>query len=279
MPDNARPYVGSHDFLFITLDTLRYDVAQSLFLEGLTPHFAQLLPKTGWEKRHSPGSFTFAAHQAFFAGFLPTPACPGKHPRMFATKFLGSETTTSDTYTFEEADIIHGFEALDYRTICIGGVGFFNQQTALGKILPGFFQESYWEESFGVTDPDSTYNQFQKAIQCLESYPTNQRIFLFINISALHQPNYFYIPDYQHNTDSLESHQAALQYVDQQLPTFINKITQNRDFFVILCADHGTTYGEDGYFGHRLAHPRVWEVPFATRVLVKNFQINTQSYD
>jgi len=43
-----------------------------------------MLPASGWERRHSPASFTYAAHQAFFAGFLPTPASPGPHPRLFA---------------------------------------------------------------------------------------------------------------------------------------------------------------------------------------------------
>jgi hypothetical protein len=35
----------------------------------------------------------------------------------------------------------------------------------------------------------------------------------------------------------------------------------------ILCSDHGTAYGEDGYHGHRIAHPVVWEVPYAEMVL------------
>ena len=35
----------------------------------------------------------------------------------------------------------------------------------------------------------------------------------------------------------------------------------------IVCSDHGTLYGEDGYTGHRLAHPVVWEVPYAEFVL------------
>ncbi|NPC86517.1 metalloenzyme domain-containing protein, partial [Pyxidicoccus fallax] len=66
--------VGSHDLLFITLDTLRYDVAEELAATGRTPHLSALLPGGRWEPRHSPASFTYAAHHAFFAGFLPTPA-------------------------------------------------------------------------------------------------------------------------------------------------------------------------------------------------------------
>ena len=30
-----------------------------------------------------------------------------------------------------------------------------------------------------------------------------------------------------------------------------------------MCSDHGTAYGEDGYWGHRLSHPVVWTVPYA----------------
>src|SRR5262245_60410896 len=89
--------VGSHDLLLLTLATLRYDVAQDCLRAGRTPNLARVLPPSGWEARHSPGSFTYAAHQAFFAGFLPTPPAPGKHPRPFALRFPGSETVTPRT--------------------------------------------------------------------------------------------------------------------------------------------------------------------------------------
>jgi hypothetical protein len=35
----------------------------------------------------------------------------------------------------------------------------------------------------------------------------------------------------------------------------------------IICSDHGTAYGEDGYIGHRVSHPVVWTVPYAEFVL------------
>ena len=38
-------------------------------------------------------------------------------------------------------------------------------------------------------------------------------------------------------------------------------------WLAVVCSDHGTAYGEDGYTGHRLAHPVVWEVPYAEFVL------------
>src|SRR6476661_10478030 len=104
-PINARQLVGTHDVLFVTLDTLRYDVAADLAAAGRTPNLARVLPGGVWERRHAPASFTYAAHHAFFAGFLPTPATPGPHPRLFAARFTGSETSGPSTYVFDAADL------------------------------------------------------------------------------------------------------------------------------------------------------------------------------
>lgn len=265
---NAPALIGTHDILFITLDTLRYDVAQEMLRQGRTPCFARLLPPQGWEERHSPGSFTYAAHQAFFAGFLPTPALPGRHPRLFAARFPGSETTTQETFVFDAPDIVSGLAAQGYATICIGGVGFFNKQSPLGSTLPALFQESYWSPQLGVAEPRSTEYQVDLACNILKRLPSQQRLFLFINISALHQPNYCYLPGATREAgDTLASHAAALAYVDSQLPRLFAAFQRRAPLLAILCSDHGTAYGEDGYSGHRLAHPVVWTVPYAEVVL------------
>src|SRR5262245_41986284 len=262
---NAHTLVGTHDILLITLDTLRYDVARDLLAAGRTPNLAELLPGGRWEMRHSPGSFTYAAHQAFFAGFLPTPATPGQHPRLFAARFAGSETTTDSTFVFEAPDIVTGLAQLGYHTACIGGVGFFNMQTPLSRALPGLFAESHWEPCLGVTDPCSTEHQVRLAVSILQRTPPDRRIFLFINVSALHQPNCCYLPGA--TQDTLASHAAALAYVDSQLPPLFDALRERGPSLAIVCSDHGTAYGEDGYTGHRLAHPVVWTVPYAEFLL------------
>lgn len=257
--------VGIQDFLFITLDTLRYDVAVNALERGMTPNLAALLPGGRWEKRHSPGTFTYAAHHAFFAGFLPTPAAPGKYPRRFAARFPGSETTTSETLVFDTPDIVSGFAALGYYTICIGGVGFFNKQSALGNVLPGLFMESHWNPSLSVMDTRSTENQIALALERLNQIPKSRRVFLFINISAMHQPNYMFVPGATQDTP--ETQAAALAYVDRHLPALFQGMQRRAPISVILCSDHGTAYGEDGYSGHRIAHSVVSTVPYAEFVL------------
>ncbi|OAI38878.1 metalloenzyme domain-containing protein [Planctomycetaceae bacterium SCGC AG-212-D15] len=261
---NARELIGSHDVLFITLDALRHDVAQEALTQGRTPNLKSVLPGGAWEKRHSPGNFTLAAHQAFFAGFLPTPIEPGKHPRLFALHFPGSETTADTTCVFDAPDIVTGLAQRGYHTVCIGGVGFFNQQTPLGRVLPGLFAESHWSPALGVTDPHSTENQVTLAESIL-TRPGHSRLFLFLNVSAIHQPNRIYLPGAVEDTRA--SHAAALAYVDRHLGRLFAAIRRRGPTLCIVCSDHGTAYGEDGYFGHRCGHPVVWTVPYAEFVL------------
>ncbi len=251
--------VGQSDLLLITLDTLRFDVAQRAWQAGHLPNISRYLPR-GWERRHAPGSFTYAAHQAIFAGFLPTPENQPKQSRLFALDFHGSETTGPETCQLDEANIVAGLRAKGYRSLCIGGVGFFNQQTPLGRVLPGLFDESYWDESLGVTDPRSSENQVSLALDLLQRNPLPQRLFLFLNISAIHQPNCHYLPGA--DKDNLQTHAAALRYVDGCLGRLFAALEKRGPCFAILCSDHGTAYGENGYEGHRLAHEVVWSVPY-----------------
>lgn len=262
---DANRIVGTHDVLFVTLDALRYDVAQTALEKGMTPNIARHLPQRGWEARHTPGSFTFAAHQAFFAGFLPTPASPGPHPRLFAARFPGSETTGETTYVFDAPDIVTGLAACGYHTVCIGGVGFFNKQSPLGSVLPGLFDESYWCEAFSVTDADSTEHQVRKGLEIVDGLPDSRRLFLFLNVSALHQPNCTFLAGA--SEDSVDTQVAALAYVDSHLPILIDVMRRRAPLMCILCSDHGTAYGEDDYWGHRVCHPVVWTVPYAEFVL------------
>jgi hypothetical protein len=153
---------------------------------------------------------------------------------------------------------VQGLAARGYRTFCAGGVGFFNERTALGRVLPGLFHESRWCSEFGVTERDSTRNQLEWVAGRLAR--TREPAFVFVNVSAIHQPNCLYVDGAE--TDSLETHAAALEYVDSRLPLLFDALTDRGEAFVIICSDHGTAYGEDGFRGHRCAHPTVWNVPY-----------------
>lgn len=269
---NARRIIGTHDVLFVTLDTLRYDVAAASLAAGRTPFLSSILPRRAWEERHTPGSFTYAAHHAFFAGFLPTPITPGPHPRLFAAEFPGSETTSSATFVYDAPTWIEGLRQAGYHTICIGGVGFFNRQTALGRVLPAYFDESHWSPELGVASPDSTQKQVALACRRIAEAPRNQRLMLFVNVSAIHQPNCIFLSGARR--DSMGSQAAALAYVDRCLPPLFATLRQRGEVLCILCSDHGTAYGEQGYHGHRVSHPVVWTVPYAEFIMAASERLS-----
>ena len=249
------------DLLMITFDALRFDVADAAWREGRTPFLRTLLPQ-GWEPRHTPGSFTFAAHAAFFAGFWPTPGEPGKHERPFALRFPGSRSVGPDTTNLEGGNIVEGLRARGYETICIGGVAFFNPVTPLGSIFPGYFDQSHWRPEFGVTEVRSTRAQVGQAIECVASCNVDRPLFLFLNVSATHPPTRGYVRGSK--SESVETQAAALEYADRHLgPLFDALKARDRRGTAYLMSDHGTLFGEEGWTGHRVAHPAVWTVPYA----------------
>ncbi|MEV6375119.1 STM4013/SEN3800 family hydrolase [Micromonospora musae] len=257
-----RSLIGGHDLLLVTLDTLRYDVAVAEAAAGRTPNLARALPGGRWERRHSPASFTYAAHHAFFAGFLPTPAGPGRHERLYAAAFPGSETSGAETWVFDEPDLPTALAGVGYHTLCLGGVGFFNRHSPLGAVLPGLFAEAHWESEFGVTSPTCLDAQLDRLAEVLPRVPATRPLFTFLNIAAMHQPNRHHLPGAE--VDSLASHTAALRYVDGRIDRLFNLVTgRGRPVFTIICSDHGTAYGEDGHTGHRIGHDVVWTVPYA----------------
>ena len=111
--------------------------------------------------------------------------------------------------------------------------------------------------------PRSTEHQVELAQRLLEG--RDEPTFLFMNVSAIHQPNGHYLGQ---DEDDRESHAAALAYVDGALaPLFATFRARSRPTFCVVTSDHGTLYGEDGLRGHRINHPLVLTVPYAEFVL------------
>lgn len=260
--------VGSHDILMICLDTLRYDAAQMEEELGGTPVLSQYSP---WRKCQAPGNFTYPSHHAMFAGFFP---CDYEASNISDREFLFfpkagglGRIVPPGAYAFSGSTIVEGMEKAGYETWCVGGVSFFDKRTDLGRVFPSFFQKSWWNPSFGCPVKDSTRNQVDFILKKLEQIPEEQRIFLYLNVDAIHYPNYFYLEGAAH--DSLESHRAALRYVDRELGRLFEgwKEKKGRPAFVICLSDHGTCYGEDGCQFHGINHPAVNAVPYKHFVL------------
>ncbi len=254
--------VGTQDILFICLDTLRYDVAVREEKAGTTP----VLNRYGaWEKRQAPGNFTYPSHHAMFAGFFP---CSYDARNMTDREFLFfprqiglGKKVPAGAFGFSGSTIAEGLEKVGYDTWCVGGVAFFDKRTDLGRVFPGYFKKSYWNPSFSCPVKESTKNQVDFILKKLQAAPEKTPVFLYLNVDAIHYPNYFYVEGNTH--DNPESHAAALRYVDRELGRlFDGWSTARGGAFVICCSDHGTCYGEDGCQFHGINHPAVNTVPY-----------------
>lgn len=258
--------VGNCHILFVCIDSLRYDVAKAEQDRGATP----VLNRYGdWRECQAPGNFTYPSHQAMFAGFLPVDAGirnMKQREKLFFSEDIGmGRKAPEGAFSFQGATIAEGFEREGYETYCIGGLSFFDKRTDIGKVMPGYFRHSYWNPSFGCKVKDSTKNQIDFAIRKRNEVPDGALVMMYINISAIHYPNYFYLEGSR--CDSVESQAAALRYVDGQLGRLFEAFRHKGDTFVICCSDHGTCYGEDGCWYHGFNHPIVNTVPYKHFIL------------
>ena len=258
---NMNKMVGEYDILFVCLDTLRYDVAYEEQENNNTP----VLNRYGkWLKCHAPGNYTFPSHTAMFVGSLPTLAEPiplFERERLFIPKdFSSSMATPKSAFLFEGSSFIEGLEKVGYETLCIGGVGFFNKRTEINRILPRMFKHSYWHPSFSCHIKESFENQLNFIEKKLDKYSSDQRIFMYVNIDSIHYPNSFYLEG--EREDNVDTHAAALRYVDSHIDRLFDMFKKRGKTFVIACSDHGSCYGEDGYNFHCLSHEIVYTVPY-----------------
>ncbi|MET8678211.1 STM4013/SEN3800 family hydrolase [Streptomyces sp. NPDC004647] len=261
--DTAEIIRSGTNILFVTLDSLRYDVAKETLQAGQTPRLGGLLPEGRWERRQTPGTFTLPAHMAFFSGFLPKLPQPIQPPRLWECRPPAFKRVRPETFVFDAPSLLAGLRQHGYRTVCVGGVTYFSRETPLGSVLPDMFDEDHWRPEFCSPEIDSTRNQVDQALETAEIFERRQPLFLFVNVSATHVPHGHYL---ESSTDNTASQAAALAYADADLGRLIDGLTARQRWLIIMCADHGDAYGDDGYYGRGIAHPAVMNVPFAATV-------------
>lgn len=246
--------------ILITIDSLRYDVAQT----ADTPNFKKLFARHGggWHKVGSHGTYTLPSHISMFhAGMMPcdnsvnTPAPFNRlKQRLFKAQLAWERTTGAKFPTPAAENIIKGFEKIGYRTIGVGGVGWFNDKFPTSDIWrKKYFNEFYWEERFSEKNFDSLKHQIE-LIQGLKLRAEKKPIFLFLNISCTHKP-------YMNFGDSLSGQRKSFEQVDKLLPSLIKALPEKCHLMIL--SDHGECFGEDNLWGHGFYHPKIMEIPFA----------------
>ena len=260
---------SSPSFLLLTLDSCRYVVMCDAQTPCLDRYASEVLPA------QTPANFTYAAHHAFFAGILPHVPEPRAYYNRFVRQLVGLSTAGEGhrvtgralKSVCSDANLVSGLREAGYQTVGAGAMNWF-QQIALTR----------WFENFRFTDTDAE----AQVDYLLQQLDVTRPFFGFINFGETHDPFHYKgketecsfrvqarlmeWPPREQGTIGRDSepywHQVeALEFVDRQLGRLFDALPG--DTIAIVCGDHGEAFGEDGYWGHAINHPKVHEVPLA----------------
>ena len=265
----------TEDVLIITLDSCRYDTFKYLHEKNLIPNLKNL---GRLHKAKSPSHFTYGSHAAFWMGFTPgvattkTPYLNPKAGKIFRMSHNSLPANEQDCFILRGKNIIEGFNNENYLTIGSGAVEWFNPSTETGAILSSSFNKFYFSgNTWSLRDQLAWINE-QLEMCCVE-----QKVFCFLNIGETHVPYWHEgapwerwpspcIPfggEHCSAAESARRQRSCLEWVDQQLRPLLNRF---HDGTVLICADHGDCWGEDGLWEHGISHPATLTVPLLLRV-------------
>lgn len=247
----------------VTLDSLRYDVAE----RASTPNLRRLFEQCGagtWRRVYAPATYTLPSHLSLFQGAIG-PSNFGPEPvynRSISSFFkIALPWRTAERGLYEVApaeNVVRGFREQGYRTVGVGGVGWFNPAYATSSFWRGqFFDEFYWDDRFSEHNRSSFEHQLETVGGLLED-SSRRPLFFFLNVAATHAP-------YREEEASTAGQERALEYVDEHWPKLISLLP--KPCHVLLLSDHGDCFGEDGRWGHCFYHEKVMEVPMVHFVL------------
>ena len=254
--------VSSTNLALVTVDALRYDSA----INANTPNLTDLIKKhhsegpDNWVKVGAHGTYTLPAHISMFqAGILPSMNLPHlkapynrNYVKLFRAQLNWTRNNKALYPTPEAPNIVKGFSQLGYRTVGVGGVHWFNNKYETSKeIWNQYFDEFYWDESFAEENKNCFENQLA-FLSKLNLTSKKLPLFFFLNVAATHFP-------YLGFEKSVSGQMKAFEYVDSHFPALLSLLP--RPLHLLIMADHGECFGEDGLWEHSCYHPMVMEVP------------------
>ena len=258
--------------LFVVLDSCRYDSFQAANAPNLKAIGTLYSAK-------APGNFTYSSHMAMFMGFTPGDASVqqvGVNPKfgkIFRMSQGGIAGKASEHFLLDGRNIIDGFNRKGYRTIGSGAVAWFNIQTETSGHLTSEFDEFHY-----AGDTWSLAKQLYWLSDQLKK--TNQPVFCFLNVGETHVPYYHEGADWSVDDNPCIPFSAlndaskaryrqikCIEFVDQKLAGLLEDFSSST---ILVCADHGDCWGEDGLWEHGISHEKVLEVPLLFRLGMKS---------
>jgi hypothetical protein len=281
----------------VTLDSCRYDTA----VAAHTPNLDRLGPLLEAE---TTGTYTLPAHVALFTGCLPQPVkgtfpLDGRDLRAVWRSVAARRVDHAVGIQLSRGTLTEHYRAIGHAVVGAGGVTFFDPAESANQ-LPRLFDRFLY---FGRPNrrsadrdriSDRAYalalgHVTEIAAACARS----DAFFLFLNCASTHVPyttrdsplteditallrRLYELHDSRaRRPGALTATEAralwtmqvhALQWADRQLGLLFTELAAYQPL-VIVCADHGESFGENGRYGHGHAHSSVTTVPLWCGVL------------
>ena len=255
--------------LLLTLDSCRYDT----FLSANIPHFRAI---GRVYRAQAPSYFTYASHAAMFVGFTPgvaelrEPVANPKFSKLFRLGKVGFPGLNPGGFVLSGRSVPEGFRRLDYLTLGSGAVLWFDPATPTGRSLTSDFDEIFYAGRNWGLAPQLEW------LKARLSEAAWRPVFLFLNIGETHVP-YFHegatwsaednpcIPfqSVDRRDDCMTRQRACLEYVDRNCAWLLDAFSEAT---VMVTADHGDCWGEDGLWEHGISHEMTLTVPLVFRV-------------
>jgi membrane-anchored protein YejM (alkaline phosphatase superfamily) len=267
----------THDDLnivLITFDSCRYDT----LVKASTPFLDQMGKiYSAW----TPATYTLPAHISFFTGILPLVHEDIPYVNRFTKQLIkvhkgganlgGDSGKRTVSLKASKHDMIHGLRQTGYYTVGSGSANWFDK-----KVLIQNFND------FKYVRAQSASAQCNYIRNKIAKHSVDKPFFAFLNFYETHTPYMHYGDDREdysmqardhmkfppvEDTVKKDSHGAKLhqaqvlaaEHLDSVLSQFLPLLPQNT--LVVLTADHGEAFGEDGFWGHGVYHPTVMNVP------------------
>lgn len=266
---NAGRRVSSESVLFVTLDSCRYDTMLSADVPALKA-VGPLRPA------QAPSYFTYGSHSSMFVGFTPTatsdptPLLNPKFAKLFKLRAAGFAGKGCEAFLLDGETVMSGFAAQGYATLGTGAVGWFDPDTPTGRHLTAPFERFFYAPGLGASRRQLDW------IDAALDVERHRPVFLFANFGETHVPYWhpgadwdpadnpcqpFQIVD--RRADCAARQRQCLEYLDRALGPLLRRF---EGATILLCADHGDAWGEDGVWEHGVPHPTVLTVPMMMRV-------------
>ena len=270
-----------NNIIWIVLDSCRYDSFNSAKIKNFT--------KVGpVEKRYSYASWTSPSHYTFLMGMIPHVSPSGvfasnvyrEEFKIWNNRIGGAENLTFADFV-PELNLVKRLNDLGYRTIGRVSLPVLNQKTTMS---------SYFSD-YKLMDDHNDFKGMVEEINFMSDQPT----FYFLNLGETHYPYmlqdenlphisgvhgvFKHLDDFviqeedagKYDADNFFTHPEMQRLKEQQVKTveycdtifadLLEKCPENTH--IIITADHGELFGEEGYFGHGpIMHEKVFEVPF-----------------